>query len=1254
MFYIIQSNDTDILVGHLANFYQTHADDVLADFVVITPARALEDWLKKSIAKKLGMSALLTGQFWGQYQWQIIKKVIDMNARHIAQYKLADDVLSVPEIAVLSASVIRWQIFSYMSNTQNQQIILSDKTHPLFQLLLTVCHESWTVDNKKLWQLSNNLSKILVQYLTQRHDWLVLWLNDKHINVQALIEKKDQWQDIYLKKEEESEQTITPEWIVDYYIDLEKSLQFLWKTLFAHTFKKRLALEQRFWQCLNKDYPFLDEIMSILPKNMYLFTVNQLPQIELDFLKKLSMFVDIYLLHFNPSMMFWADIVDKNWLMQQKIINPQSVYYKDYGHALLSRLGKSSRETFAMLAEMAGGDDFNDYQIEWVDDFRTWHPDNDGSISLLSQLKQDILMLEDNLADHMGGVQQDWQQIDHKEYASHLSWQLNAWDDSIMIHSCHNLKRQLEVLRTYIVHWLNQQNADGGIRRPSDIVVFLPDIQNNHRLIRSVFTDTVGVDGFLLPARVTGVSSNLIEQLFNAICGFYYLPTQRFYANDFYDWLLIPALHESIGLTIHEVYRAIDLLNQAGFIRGLDEGHIKQTLHEYDKDYRHTLSYALDKLVASLLYGNHANNDAYYSKLFHPLHDLSVKKTQTIVVQLSDEIIIQKLCFLFNALQNYGSCYDQKDLIVNWLNHIEYRVINRYFGKLKNSEIMRTIFDAMNSIRLSIYSNQNYDHDGMDIQLPLQFVLDAIAQLLTSQQVKSETTGAITFARFGSLRAINFGLVVMLGMDIGVFPRTESANQLDLSKAFLKRRGDRISEDDDNGAFLDAILCAKEACWIFYNGQNMNSDVPLLPATPVIELIRYFKELNWANQDGAFIEDYLITKHSLMPFSDDVFYQYGDANTLSLQKKYHLPPAKIWQDVHQLMQNKRHSYRVVNFPSKDDVCYIQDILLDKTPIDGQLLPDQLTLPQLMWAIKKPAHHFINNRVYVFDKGEIKSKEEALGYDSLLSYTIHRKFIHEYQNKQQRQNILQDEFDYGSDMPAGEMKPYVIQKFSKDFQGLLNQLQEKCRDEFSIENISMDGLKNYMIKIPIDTKQGTHIVYLNAHLPSEKNIIDNEGVFVNILPVKYGKKYHIEAFLTHVVWQLLDKPMTRCHHHSIWQFQSKKDEKDCLIFEPIEYQESLSIITRWIKYYALAKLHILAVGANNIMDYNKLKQNQQMDNYQLFDWLKDDQYQSFVSDDNCTHPVWQYIVKDQSLELLKLSLPIIDILSSDIIAYPPKQ
>ncbi len=1256
MFYIIQSNDTDILINHLTHFYKNHPNGVFDDFVVITPARVLEDWLKKSIAQKLGISTLLTGQFWGQYQWQMIKKVIDINKLHILKHNLNQEILSVPEVAVLSASIIRWQIFSYMSKHDNQTNILQNESHPLYQLMTMVCDKELNIDNKKLWQLSDGLSKIFVKYLTQRHNWLVLWMNDKHLDVNFLIQKKDELQSIYLSLQEDSEKTTTPEWMIDYYISVEKSLQFLWKTLFGEIFEKRLKLEKRFWQCLSKDYLFYDDIIQNIPKNIYLFTVNQLPQIELDFLKKLSQFSDIYLLHFNPSMMFWADIVDKNWLMQQKIIKPESVYYKEYGHTLLSRLGKSSRETFAMLAEMAGGEYYEDYQIEWIDDFNSWQQDknhNNYPNNLLNQLKKDILMLQNDLTHHINDMTKanDWQQLKNKTYEDKSVWQLNPLDDSLMIHSCHTLKRQLEVVRSYIVRWLNNKNYDGSDRKLSDIVIFLPDIQTNYALIKSVFTDTIGVDGFLLPARVTGIASESIQQLFTAICGFYYLPTQRLYADDFYDWLLIPALHESFGLDIHEIYRAIDLLNQAGFIRGLDENHIKQTLHKKDNDYRHTLAASLDKLVASLLYGNNNNNDVYYTQLFYPFDEISAKKTQTISIQLGDEIIIEKLCLIFDALITHKQDYHTEALMIDWLNRIESDIIDRYFLSLKQSEIMRTIFDAMNNIRSSIQSHHIYKNNDTEIQLPLEFVLQTIEQLLAAQQVKSEPTGAITFGRFGSLRAINFGLVIMLGMDTGVFPRSEPMNKFDLSKAFLNQRGDRISEDDDNGAFLDAILCAKEACWIFYNGQSMTSDVPLLPAAPVVELMRYFKELNWTEDsmmDNLFIEDYLLTKHSAMPFSEDVFYKTTDMSQLALQKKYYLPPATIWQEIYHAMQRNSSNLKTIDFVSDLDVIHISNILLNNVAIDAQLLSDTLSFKTLLWSIKKPAHFFISDKVNVFDADEIKSNEEPLNYDGLSSYVFHNKFINSHVTD--NQESLYNELYFGDDMPSGKMQLFTIQKFSSDFAQLLEKLKTNCANEFGVYDVLIDKLHSYDIDIAFHTEQGVHDLVLNIDLPSFDTIIHNDGLFINVMPVKYSSKYHIEAFLTHVVWQILDKPKCQWHNISVWQFQPSDNKPDFIIFDAMDYKKSVSIISKWIKYYALIKTYILAVTPNTIMDYGQLKQNNKLtEDCQGFSWLKNDEYASFVSDDNSHHAVWQYIVSDRAKQLLQLSLPILDILSEDVIS-----
>ena len=126
MFQIIQSNDTDVLVDELINFYKNpHRDQadfgamIFTPFVVIVPSMVLGHWLEKQVALKAGISTMMTAQFWGQYQWKMIKQALELDgAMH------PNDALAVPEVAMLSASVMRWRLFGFLSTKAKPQELL--------------------------------------------------------------------------------------------------------------------------------------------------------------------------------------------------------------------------------------------------------------------------------------------------------------------------------------------------------------------------------------------------------------------------------------------------------------------------------------------------------------------------------------------------------------------------------------------------------------------------------------------------------------------------------------------------------------------------------------------------------------------------------------------------------------------------------------------------------------------------------------------------------------------------------------------------------------------------------------------------------------------------------------------------------------------------------------------------------------------------------------------------------------------------
>lgn len=966
MFSIIQSQRPLQLLQHVIAAYRQPKASLFEPFIVIVPSLVLGDWLDKRISDEVGISTLITTTFWGNYQWSLMQQVLALDNQARQARGDTQSQLHVPEVAVLSQPVMRWQLFAFLS--QYHGSMTYSPKHPLYGLLQILLgnddgqartsdrdddtqinsrsHQPHTVDghsddgqiDQRLWQLAGDLARVFSRYVTHRPDWLELWAQDVALDMSAMIEQKDS-----LSQQFDGHGYLTPHWLEAHYEQMEVAQRYLWRRLFMGVYQHRLAVEQRFWQILTEQVGQCDNHQDngnfnhnykdnhnhnhshngnnhgnfepcyprILPRKLLLFTVQQLPQIELDFLQRLSQFVDITLLHYNPSQLFWADIVDKQWLQRQQIINPEAVYLRDHGHTLLSRLGKQSREMFAMLANMSGNELNEHIQIDWqddfVDDFDQQQSPSNLTTRLLTRVQQDVLMLTETSTRGFvaAGISTSMlEQLENRKLAAQRHWSLpfepiepspahtdhnpvepatvvSQYDDSLSIHSCHSLQRQLEVLRVLIGRWLNQPNAQGGQRHLSDIVVMLPDVARHEALIRSVFVNGQGQDGLTLPAKITGVVDKSTRQLWQAITGFYQLlgrESGRFAATEVMDWLRLPPLYTSLGLSFEQISRGCELLVAAGFVRGFDEAHLAADLDVADSDYRFSFCYALDQLVLGLLMPQ-----AQLSSCLYPADNrwlpqsLPEKTTPYPLVNLADAPIITALCRLQMALAQHRHDYQRRQAATQWLDRIETDIIHGYFMAVDQTRSMRAIYDAINGFRRSLRANRHYlshatpasqavsdlnaadlhddkhndDHANQAValeQMPLKlsFVLDSIAEQLASQQVSSEPSGVITFARFGSMRNLPYRLVVMLNMNLSEFPNRDRDSRYDLMQAGLARRGDRSSEDDDNGAFLDALLCATEACWIFYNGQSLTDTHAHLPANPVLELLQFLQgEVTW-------------------------------------------------------------------------------------------------------------------------------------------------------------------------------------------------------------------------------------------------------------------------------------------------------------------------------------------------------------------------------------------------------------------------
>lgn len=92
----------------------------------------------------------------------------------------------------------------------------------------------------------------------------------------------------------------------------------------------------------------------------------------------------------------------------------------------------------------------------------------------------------------------------------------------------------------------------------------------------------------------------------------------------------------------------------------------------------------------------------------------------------------------------------------------------------------------------------------------------------------------VMVAPLATMRAVPFRVVYVAGLDEGVFPAGDTTSPLDLRRE--ARAGDVSPRDRDRAAFLEVMLCAREALTLSYVAVEAKSGQPLGPSSVVLEL----------------------------------------------------------------------------------------------------------------------------------------------------------------------------------------------------------------------------------------------------------------------------------------------------------------------------------------------------------------------------------------------------------------------------------
>lgn len=832
--HVIQSQRIDVLVqGLLQNTIRPSKNPfaVLQTQHFIVPSPAVQEWLSQRIAEQQGISA--NSQFHQRirgFQWFAYQQVLDDKDK----VRKAN----IPRL------IMKWRIYQTLKSFIEHEENSLAEDHPLHSIIQRIYDAASQLQQgldkqlKKqsmLYWVSEQVSKLFSHYMLYRADcvrgcpqnqacqcpsnWLAQWGRGEALNLEQQFFKTNKQISAFTLNQAQ---------------ELENWQRWLWQHTFHDDFIEMQSIDADFWHVM-EDVQQRPQALKKLPSQLIVFTLLDLPPSQLQFLRRLGQYLDVVILHYNPSQEYWADSVDPNWKKQydlrvkerfigknpnatdadiQKFFDEFTLNFnaeiRESRHPLLTRFGKQARDHFSILSNLSSGE-----EGQWVDAFVDEEP-----INLLTKLQSDILYL-----------------VEPEAHAYPIAKE----DDSIQIHVCHSALRQLEVLRDQLIAWLAKSSLDQP-RRPNDILVLVPDLKQIEPLIRSVFPHTPNQDSVYLPVKIAGVTALDAHNAWRAVLGRIQLIESRFSIEDFADWLSLTATQLRYDLDIANTERMIELLINAGFKRGLDAQHLKRSLSQDDDDFRFSFKFALDRLVLGIAIPEHRlfENVLSYAQVFTADFELI-----TTLVQIYQDFDHRRDWMIAHEL---GKQTTLKCNVEAWLKLLMQDIVEFEQAGVESLKTVREIVKKQERmLTLASFYDEQEQSILQDIDLPLAYLLNEIQNLLEGQIDQALPTGQITFSQIGQIRPLPYKLIVLLNLDGGKFPDRDVHVPFDLMQILKPQLGDRSRLDDDQGAFLDALLLAQENLWLFYNGFDVSDGEVRDPSSVLQELINHIAFISKAD-----------------------------------------------------------------------------------------------------------------------------------------------------------------------------------------------------------------------------------------------------------------------------------------------------------------------------------------------------------------------------------------------------------------------
>ena len=514
---------------------------------------------------------------------------------------------------------------------------------------------------------------------------------------------------------------------------------------------------------------------DVLPKVIRLFGISALAPVQVDLIQALSGTTEVQVYLLTPCRDLWQRCGSRREQLGETWIDPPDGGWLQQAPRLEATLGRMGAE-FQQLLEGSGDSQLGERREGdlFADPVRIAEGEGRPA-TLLERLQQQLV-----------------------EPGCCESLEREHDDRSLLFQAAPGPLREVQLVRDQVLQWLA---ADPELE-PRDVLVMTPQIDRYAPLLSSVFNDrdAIGVD---LPWRLTDRSQQSTPGLTMAMLELLDLAAGRLTATGLERLLANPALQAQQGFSGEDAAALTRILQRTGFRWGLDA-------LERGGDETHSLIWSLDRWLLGLAL---PQRDGLAPGGTAPFHQ---------------DLDPQRLVRWWTVL----------DRLVRWLQQLRRPRASAAWVELLQALLEDLFADGGDwSWERQSWSAALADWQQRAAACPLELEVAVAAEVLAEAlSVDSgrfgHRSGALTVSALEPMRAIPHKVIVLMGLDDGVFPRIDQRPGFHLLE---QRRwlGDPCGGDRDRYVLLEALMSARRHLLISWCGRNEHTGEPRPAAAPV-------------------------------------------------------------------------------------------------------------------------------------------------------------------------------------------------------------------------------------------------------------------------------------------------------------------------------------------------------------------------------------------------------------------------------------